>query len=162
MANWKVITTKIIRNLINDTGVTPTYTTEDIESMAVVSAALVITEVDFITNYVVDVDVETITPDPASDIDFLALVALKAACMISNGAYRTAANSAMAVRDGPSSIDGRGKADSWKAIAAAACENYDKAKFDYVFGDGTLGKAIVGPYNSEDYNVGGDVSGFFA
>jgi hypothetical protein len=145
---WQTTLIPVVRGLIFD--LTPPYTYCDtrLEELIVVSAVLVTQECAFSTTYVMDLNAVTITPDPSADEDFVALVSIRTACLISQGEHRDAAKSAVSVKDGPSSIDTKDRAKHLGDIADDACSNYAKAKFSYQVGDGSVGKAIVGPYNS--------------
>ena len=66
--------------------------------------------------------------------------------MVADGEYKNDAAKAVSFKDGPSSIDLKSRVEAKAAIAKAAAANYDKAKIAYMFGDGSIGMAIVGPY----------------
>jgi len=140
----------IIRGLINDLGPVYTYGNDRIEELIVISAYMVIREVDFGYAYTIDVDTISITDDPTdnNDLDFVALVCLKTACLIQNGEYITDSVKAVSVKDGPSIIDVRGRVDHKKEIANKACDDYERAKISYLAGDYSVGRGIVGPYAS--------------
>jgi len=146
--SWQTTIIPIVRGLIFD--ITPPYTYGDtrLEELIVVSAVLVTHEVDFSTTYTMDLNAVSISPDPSSDDDFVALVALRTACLIAQGELKDAANTAIRVKDGPASIDNSGKAKTLGEVAENACEAYEKAKQNFQIGDGSVGRAIVGPYNT--------------
>ena len=112
-------------------------------------------EVDFAYSYTIDLSANTIVPDPSAigDADFEALVSLRTACMISQGEHRDAAKTAISVKDGPAFVDTKDRAKHLGDLAEDACTAYARAKMNYQMGDGSLGRAIVGPYaagNSPD------------
>ena len=151
--SWKDTMVPIVRGLIFD--LTPPYTYCDtrLEELIAISAVMAIQEVDFGTSYTVDISAITIVPDPASDDDFVALVCLKTACLISHGEHRSAAKTAISVKDGPAYVDTKDRAKHLGDLAEDACTAYSRAKINYQIGDGSLGRAIVGPYaagNSPD------------
>ena len=143
---WQNTIVPIVRGLIFDIAPPYTYICERLEGLIVVAAILVSQEVSLSTTYVMNLQEVSITPDPSVDEDFVALVSLKAACIISSGEYRDAGRKAVSVKDGPSFIDTKDRAKHLAGVAKEACKNYDKAKVNYQIGDGSVGRAIVGPY----------------
>jgi hypothetical protein len=146
--SWQTTIIPIVRGLVFD--LTPPYTYCDtrLEELIVVSAVLVAQEVAFGTSYTMDLNAVTISPDPSDDEDFVALVSLRTACLIAQGEHRDAAKAAVSVKDGPSFVDTKDRAKHLGDLAEDACEMYTKAKVNYQIGDGSLGRAIVGPYNA--------------
>jgi len=143
----------IVRGMIFDMTAPYTYADARLEELLAVSAVLVIQEVDFSMSYTVDLSAVTISPDPSNDDDFVALVCLKTACMISHGEHRDAAKQAISVKDGPAFVDTKDRAKHLGDLAEDACQAYARAKLNYQIGDGSVGRAIVGPYaagNSPD------------
>lgn len=147
----------ILRNVIGDDVSPYSYSDSRLEEILGSASSFVISEISFDSAYVVDVSIPEVTPDPSGDNSFIALVVLKAACIIGCAEHRNASRKAMSFRDGPSSIDGRGVADHAKFVAQDLCKKYEDAKFDYVFGDGSLGVAIIGPYTG-----GGEPSSIYS
>jgi hypothetical protein len=153
--SWQSDMTPIVRGLIFDVSVPYTYSCTRIEELIAVSAVLVTQEVAFGTAYTIDLNAVSITPDPAvaGDEDFVALVSIRTACLIAQGEHRDAAKQAISVKDGPAFVDTKDRAKHLGDLAKNACLQYAQAKTNYQIGDGTLGRAIVGPYaagNSPD------------
>lgn len=149
---WQTTIVPIVRGLIFDVISPYTYSDERLEEIIIVASILTIQEVDFSITYTINIESQTISPDPSSDTSFLALVSLKTACIIGQGEHRTASRTSIAVKDGPSSIDNRDSAKNLGALASSMCATYSKAKFAYQSGDISVGKAIVGPYNAGQVN----------
>lgn len=147
---WTDIFPIVIRQLINDTASPYRYSDSRLEDLTIVSAVFVIRDVEFSTSYTIDINNSTITPDPSSDNDFIALVSLRVACMILSGEFTTASDKGIIVKDGPSMIDMSKMIDAKKQLAETACKNYDKARTNYVYGDGSFGRAIVTPFRIYD------------
>ncbi len=143
---WHDTLTQMVRGLVFD--MTPPFRYSDtrLEDLILISGVLVIQEIDFSLSYSINLDSKCILPDPSSDKDFIALVALKTACLVSRGEHRDVAKNAISVKDGPTTIDGRDTATHYGGLANSACEAYAKAKMSYQMGDGSVGRAIVGPY----------------
>ena len=133
-----------------------TYDDTRVRELLVSAAPIVLMELDFANAYVVDIDGVSISPDPTitGEQAFEILVALKAACIVALSEFRTAAQQGMAVRDGPSSIDTRGRMTGLKDWADDRCKAYDKARMAYALGDGLSGVAIVGPHLTYESDVG--------
>lgn len=151
---WKTEIVQIVRNLIGDIGLTdPIYSQERLMEVVLTSAQLLQSDLDFIYDYTIDLDECILLPDPTTsspkDNDFINLVALRAACIISNSEFRTAANNAYNFVDGPAKIDGRDVAESLYKNAQNICDNFEKAKKNYKMG-GNVGTIIVSPYRVYD------------
>lgn len=161
---WQSDVVRIIRVLIDDTDYDNyTYTDQRLENTFVVGAYTMIAEIDFQTEYTVNLASNEITPDPSTDIDFIALGSLKAACLILSSEYKIAANCAVTVKDGVSSISYGPVADHLKNIKDDICGKYEELAQDYEYGN-SIGLAILGPYapgsdlisrNSPDLRSGG-------
>ncbi len=145
---WQDTIVPIVRGLIFDLTSPFTYSCTRLEELIAVSAVLVTQEVSFTTAYVIDLDAISITPDPSGNADFVALVSIRTACLISQGEHRDAAKKAFSVKDGPAFVDTKDRAKHLGDLAEDACMMYQRAKTNYQIGDGTLGRAIVGPYTT--------------
>jgi hypothetical protein len=150
---WQSIIIPIVRGLIFDVSNPYRYSEARLEELILVSSILVFQDVDFQTSYTVNLSCNTITPDPSDDHDFVAIVALRTACMISQGEHRNAARQALSVKDGPSAIDTRDSATHYGGLAKNACDAYEKSKLSYQIGDGSVGRAIVSPYSTGQYET---------
>jgi len=142
---WQDTIVPIVRGLVFDLTSPYVYSCTRLEELVVVSAVLVIQELTFPISYTINLEAITITPDP-TDEDFIALVALRTACLISHGEHRDAAKKAISFKDGPAFVDTKERAKYLGDLAEGACTAYARAKVNYQMGDGTLGRAIVGPY----------------
>lgn len=147
---WQNEMTLIIRHLINDLdSAAYTFTDSRIQETVLVGAQLVLTEIDFTNTYTVDVDALTLSPDPTTgtkDNSFIALVSLKSSCIITGSQLRTQSLSALALKDGPSSIDTRGIVAGLAIIYKDVCEKYETAKIEYKTTN-SIGQAILSPYS---------------
>jgi hypothetical protein len=155
---WDIEMVKIVRGLIGDVDETnPMYSNTRLQDMILVSGQLTQSMANFAQSYTIDVDELVLSPDPTvtpRDDGFINLVCLKTACIILNSEWRTASNSAMSIKDGPSSIDGKGIAAAKGEVAKEACGNFEDAMKQYRAGNSKAGEAIVGPhrYAGNDYN----------
>ena len=146
MACWDDTMVITLRAIINDLGEDPQYSEDQLKQLLVASALIVDMSVDFDTDYVINVPAVTITPDPSNDKAFVSLVVLKAACFLAMAAQKDAANKGVSVKDGPSNIDGRGRADATAKWSDRVCKDYTTAEMAAKIGNMAVGQAIVGPY----------------
>jgi len=160
MATWQDVMPVIIRQMIGDTTTPTQYSDASLQSLICVAGVMTVRELDFRYNYVIDITAISISPDPVimMDHDFLGLVCLKATVFLAEGEYRNAARMAISQRDGPSHIDTKGIAENLKVAAATRAKEYEDAKIHYEVGDGSLGEAILGPYNALLSLYSGNVS----
>ena len=75
------------------------------------------------------------------------LACLKAACIIVGSEIRKEASNAIAIKDGPSSIDLRGVTGTLSVLYKDLCEKYEKYLLDYKTGRSIGGQSIIGPYS---------------
>jgi hypothetical protein len=151
--SWQGKSIITLRSLINDTvEETYTYTDERLEHSILVAGFLLLRQISFSQEYVVNVEECTISPDPESDYDFLALIALRAAILILSGELKTHGLQAVIVSDGPSSVDMRSIAGYIKMLLADAVKTFEEAKLAQQIGNGGYGQAILSPYGYSGYN----------
>ena len=148
---WQNEMTIIVRHLVNDLNSTDyTFSDDRLEEAILVSSQLSIVEIDFDQTYTVDVDTSSLTPDPTTSSDkddsFINLVSLKTAQMLIGSELKTHSLQAVALRDGPSSIDLRGIVSGLKILFDDINRRYDEAVTQYKL-NGVVGQAILGPYS---------------
>jgi len=155
---WTDDMVTMLRGLINDMSEPYTYEDGRLETLLALSAVFVMQEVDFSAAYTINIATPSISPDPVdnNDVDFQALVCLRTACMITSGEFKVDAAKGVAIKDGPSSIDLSGRIKAREQVAKQNCDNYERARVNYQIGDGSLGRAIVGPYGGVTDNTSGD------
>ena len=146
MACWDDTMVITLRAIINDLGEDPQYAEDHLKQLLVASALIVSMSVDFDTDYAINVPAVSITPDPSADNAFVSLVVLKAACFLAMAEQKNAANKGVSVKDGPSNIDGRGRADATAKWSDKVCKDYAAAELAAKTGNMAVGQAIVGPY----------------
>ena len=153
---WSDNMIPLFRVVSGDMDTPYTYSDPRVIDLLISAAVIVLSELDFAYSYTVDIVKKTIAPAPTSTGEqaFEILVVLKAACIVATSEYRTASLHGMAVRDGPSSIDTRGRVAGLKGFADIQCEKYNRAKLAYSMGDGLTGKVIVGPHLTYESDIG--------
>lgn len=145
---WQTDWVTMLRYTIGDTSATPTYSDATLVTMLAIAASYVINEVYMVTTYTVDVDNETISPDPSADNDFTTLVVLKAACLLDQGKLISVARSSgVSIKIDRSSVEtDSGKLQAYKDIIdMSACKLYEDAVVAYAFGNVLAYRAIMSP-----------------
>jgi hypothetical protein len=156
---WQTELPIIIRHLIDDLNETPTYNDNRLVELILVCAQLLQQEVSFEQIFIVDVDEYTISPDPTNrnantrDDGFISLVCLKCASILTRSEFRISAGQGIAIKDGASSIDLKGVAQSKKQVADFYQNTFEEAKLCYVAGSRTAGEIIVTPFKLNSYNT---------
>ncbi len=149
---FKTEVVRIVRNMIADLSASPTYDDQRLEELVIVAAQLVNQEINFPTTYTIDVDQLILTPDPTvpsnRDDSFINLLCLKSACILDMSEARTATSSAIAIRDGSSSIDLKGNAlAKLKFMEKGWCASYQMVKEEYLTNSAQIaGACIMSPY----------------
>jgi hypothetical protein len=150
--SWQGQISTIVRHIIND--VDPTnykYNDKRIETSILVSSFLVQNDGDFSNIYDVNVEQCFLSPDPTDaetkDNDFIALVAIRTACLIIGSEAKSESANAISIKDGPSAIDLRGVSNTLVLLYKDLCEKYEAMLIDYRAGNSIAGQAILGPYS---------------
>lgn len=143
----------MVRVLISDLDTPQTYTDTYLERVLVTAGIVVDSGFPFPYTYTYDIGASTISPDPVvnEDLSFMALVPLKAACIITQGEFKQALGQGIKVRDGDSAIDTsvsfRGYRD---IIEIGPCASYEKLRWELLASGastgGGVGKAVFGPH----------------
>lgn len=151
------------RVLVNDLAVPQKYGDEELQKVLVCAAILVGKEIGFPNQYNLDIVTPAITPDPLTlqDSLFIALVPLKAACILNQGAYMTAIGQGIKVRDGDSAIDTSVGFAGWRDILKLGpCASYQKLSWQ-VQTAGVVGDAVLGAYRGATDNYLDTISFFY-
>jgi len=157
--SWKLIGVAMLRAMLNDIGAT-NYTTERLESILVTAAYFLPIEIHFYTAYTVDVIEETLTPEPLEQRDgddFIALAVLKAACIIDESSFRTAALlQGVTARCGPAILNTGSHGQYLKELLVEGpCKAYETMKYEYNFGysGAKVLRAIMSPFVSNEFST---------
>ena len=155
---WQNEMVRIVRHLINDLDSSNyTFTDDRMEESILVSAQLLLKEVDFDNTYTIDTDALDMSPDPTTlatkDDAFINLACLKSACIILGSEVRTNALNAIVVKDGPSSIDMRGITSGLHVIYKYMCAKYEHYIMQWKAGNSIAGQAILSPYSPASDSV---------
>lgn len=151
--SWQNTIPVMVRYLIDDIDSTNyRYTDSRIETTIAVAAQMVILDISLPTEYTIDIENSSISPDPTAttpkDNAFINLLALKASCIILGGEVKTEGANAISIKDGPSSIDLRGVASTISFLYEDICGKYQNLLKDYKEDlVSAAGQAILGPYS---------------
>lgn len=146
--SWEKQAIEMVRVLVDDLDDVPRYSDCKLKRTLIVAAYQILQETRFESVYTINILQQTISPDPTNspqDMNFVNLWILKACCLVLGGEYKSQSLTAISVKDGPSSIDMRGAADSAEALYKKACEDYENYKMNYIAG--TAGKAVLSPFS---------------
>tara|TARA_R110000868_G_scaffold380675_1_gene646687 strand:+ start:2175 stop:2693 length:519 start_codon:yes stop_codon:yes gene_type:complete len=149
--SWQGQISTMVRHIINDVdSASYKYSIQRMETTILVAAQLVSQDLDFINDYVVNVESCSLSPDPTDspkDNAFINLTSLKTACVIIGSEVRSEASNAISIKDGPSAIDLRGVSSTLNILYKDLCSKYEQLTYDYVAGGSLAGQAILGPYS---------------
>ena len=150
--SWQGQMSTVVRHLISDVDPTAyTFSANRIETSILVAAQLSIMNIDFNNTYTVNVESCSLSPDPTDtetkDDPFIALICLRAACIIIGSEIRSESGNAISIKDGPSAIDLRGVTQTLTVLYKDLCEKYEHLMLEYRAGNSIAGQAILGPYS---------------
>ena len=150
--SWQIELPIIVRTLINDLDVTPTYTDDRLQQTLVVAAQYVNREMNFDNEYTVDLNNLSITPDPtlliSRDEEFIGFLSLRAACFLDQSTFRTkAASEGVRTSLGPASIAVAGNLKGYQTLLEVGpCGMYDKLKMEHEIGNIKYVRAVLSPF----------------
>jgi len=155
---WEVEIPIIVRNLINDLDSNPTYSDDRINQLATVAARYVLSEVNLVNSYNIDIVNGTITPDPSDpatrDTDFVGFVALKSACLLDQSTFRTkAVNEGLSAALGPARLSVGGNLSGYKTILdTGPCAAYQQLVMENNIGNITTVRAVLSPFVGNNFD----------
>jgi len=152
---WTTDLVMMLRVLVSDVATPQTYTDSYLSQVLVTAGVIVDAEITFAYTYSYDIGNITISPDPvvSEDAIFMALVPLKAACIINQGEFKQALGQGIKVRDGDSAIDTSVSFRGYKdIIELGPCAAYEKLKWSLIASGSSAaslaGRAVFGPYRT--------------
>jgi len=136
---WQNEVIECMRVTLADMDEPYTYPDPRLERIALVAAAQVMQEADFQSAYVVDINMQTILPDPTDithnsviDNPFIAMVALKACCLTIKGEMKSYAQiSGISIKDGPSNLSTTGLFENYLKLYKQFVDDYNYLKMNY-------------------------------
>ena len=176
MATWQNTSLIMLRTMLNDAGCSEsTYSNKRLEDLLITSAYLLPAEANFSNDYTIDVELRTVSPDPAASstadgVDFINLMVLKAACMADQGSFRDAALlQGVSARVGPASIQTSNYgAYLHQLLKDGPCASYKTLleRFNYSYDGKQIIRAVMSPFVSNNFDpskqTGGSDDTFFS
>jgi hypothetical protein len=148
--SWNTEIPIIIRTLINDLEDPPMYSDERLLQSITVAAKYVQFDVVLQHQYDVNISAGTISPDPTEDKDeiFIALLSLKAACIVDQSTFRTkAATEGVRAALGPAQLSVAGSLNGWKTILdKGPCALYEELTSHWDVKDAAAVAVILSPF----------------
>lgn len=168
MASWQNTSLIMLRTMLNDVGCGETkYSNSRLEQLLITSAYFLPIDINFNSNYVVDVEQNTISPDPTNKedgVEFINFMVLRAACIADEGNFRNAALlQGVTARCGPAVLQTNSYGQYLKdLLTEGPCKTYEDLKNEYNFSyEGRkIIRAVMSPFVSNDfYPPMGDTGG---
>ena len=144
---WLEKTIQILRTYINDLD-SVEYTDSRLTEIIIVSAYSMSFEVSFDVTYSIDIDLQTISPDPSQS--FITLLAIKAAMLVYNGEAKASTKYGFTINDGPSSINATKMIDVIQKNLENMQRMYADARLRYIV-NGSVGEVIMTPTTNVYY-----------
>jgi hypothetical protein len=156
--SWKKEVPILVRVLINDLGPAYTYSDSRLHQTIVVAAQFIQFDIDLDQKYVLNLTAPNITPDPTlsdpKDDIFIALLALKTACITDQSSYRTKATmEGIRAALGPASLSVSGNLAGWaKIIEHGACATYQELTAYWDIKNASAIRAILSPFVGNQFD----------
>ncbi len=160
MATWQNTSLLMLRTLLNDAGCgDPRYTNSRLEQLLITAAYFLPIDINFNTDYIVNVETNTITPNPDSQSDgsdFINFMVLKAACIADEGNFRNAALlQGVSARLGPAALDTGAYGTYLRDLLTnGPCKIFQELVNNYNFSyeGGKIIRAVMSPFVSNDFD----------
>lgn len=161
---WDTDLVLMVRVLVNDLAEPYKHSDEYLRRVVVCAGILVRKDIELPFDYVLDMANSTITPDPVDSADSvtMALLPLKAACIINQAQYLSAVGQAIKVRDGDSQIDTSVSFKGYQdIIKLGPCATYAKLKWELQACSAAAVGAIAGPYRPAGYGAPNSIASMY-
>lgn len=159
--SWATDSLTMLRVMLNDAGVTQTYTDDRLTDLLITAAYIIRIDVNFNTSYNVDITNKLVTPEPVDQSDgkeFTSFTVLKAACLMDESSFRTAALlQGVSARCGPASITTSNYGGYLKELLTAGpCLMYDNLvnQYNFSYEGKQIIKAVMSPFAANDFDPG--------
>lgn len=162
MATWQQTSIIMLRAMLNDAGCgEAAYSTTRLEQLLITAAYFIPIEIEFNTVYTVNVESQTITPNPIEQddgADFISFMVLKAACLLDESAFRTAAlMQGIMARCGPAMLQTSNYGQYLKELLTEGpCKSYQTLSESYNFNydSRSIIRAVMSPFASNNFDPG--------
>ena len=158
---WTGAMITMLRVLIDDNAYQGSYVYSDprLREILTVAAMYVTQEIQFKTDYKIDVMNCSITPDPYTENDkvFQNMVVMKSACIIDHGHFRQKAfTSGLEAKCGPATMKTLNQSAGFKdLIMLGPCGIYEKLKEEHNFSGQNLSELVhfaLTPFTHDDFD----------
>lgn len=157
MATWQVTSRTMLRTMLDDIGSTK-YTDDRLDQFLITAAYFLPVDINFSTDYIINVETETISPDPISQSDgpeFINFMVLRAACLTDQGSFRNAALlQGVQARCGPAVLNTSGYGQYLKDLLTnGPCKAYNELKdmYNLSYEGSRIIRAVMSPFVSNDF-----------
>lgn len=158
--SWQNTGLIMLRTLLNDAGCnTVKYTDNRLLELLLTSAYIMRVDINFSTTYSVDIEAQTISPDPAAQTDgeeFISFMVLKAACLTDESNFRTAALlQGVSARCGPASITTSNYGVYLKdLLTVGPCASFERLTnaYNFSYEGRQIIRAVMSPFVSNDFD----------
>lgn len=149
----------MLRTMLSDAGCgETTYSNTRLEQLLITAAYFLPVDINFNSDYIVDVEQQTISPDPIGQEDgpeFINFMVLRAACMADEGNFRNSALlQGVKARCGPAVLETNSYGQYLKELLTSGpCKSYEDLKNEYNFSyEGRrIIRAVMSPFVSNDF-----------
>jgi len=157
---WQNTSLIILRTLLNDAGCDAVrYPPQRLSDLLITAAYFLPLDINFSTDFVVNVETRTITPSPIDQTDgdeFINFMVLRAACMADEGNFRTAALAqGVSARLGPASLTTSNYGQYLHMLLdEGPCKTYDRLVevYNMSYEGSKVIRAVLSPFVSNDYD----------
>ena len=160
MATWQNTSLLMLRTMLNDASCgEQKYNNSRLEQLLITAAYFLHIDLNFNTTYIVDVEKNTISPDPMvqeDGEDFINFMVLKAACMADEGNFRNAALlQGISARLGPAGLDTGGYGTYLRDLyKMGPCQIYAQLRdaFNFSYAGKKIIRAVMSPFASNEFD----------
>ncbi len=157
---WQNTSLIMLRTMLNDAGCDSVrYTPQRLSDLLITAAYFLPLDINFSTDFIVNVEARTITPNPIDQTDgdeFINFLVLRAACLADEGNFRTAALAqGVSARLGPASLHTSNYGQYLHMLLnEGPCKTYNRLVeiYNMSYEGGKVVRAVLSPFASNDYN----------
>ena len=157
---WQNTSLIMLRTMLNDAGCDAVrYPPQRLSDLLITAAYFLPLDINFSSDFVVNVETRTITPNPIDQADgdeFINFMVLRAACMADEGNFRTAALAqGVSARLGPASLTTSNYGQYLHMLLEEGpCKTYDRLVevYNVSYEGSKVIRAVLSPFVSNNYD----------
>tara|TARA_Y100000296_G_scaffold49519_1_gene56739 strand:- start:247 stop:810 length:564 start_codon:yes stop_codon:yes gene_type:complete len=161
--SWQNTSLLMLRTMLNDAGVSETrYSTQRLEELLITSAYFLPLEINFDTEYTVNVASYSISPDPGGSTppgdgdEFISFMVLKASCLADEGNFRTAALlQGVNARIGPAHLNtSQYGVQLATLLTQGPCKSFEdlKEQYNFSYEGKKIIRAVMSPFAANKFD----------